>query len=423
MDGSVRFHLAYARWDAGVWVMCGLALTFRTLALAIPLAVAGARPGQAQAQDWRHAAFPESARPSAVLRPGAAHKQASEPADTQQPLFGALAGLFFFPNTKQSICVNSQLFDVEEYPGDANFKRADMNDWARSTVRIRVTHASLASKILEPLGARLHATSFSMGGFTGLAGKDEGICTGTLIAGNIVLTAGHCVAKDYWTTKENLEYPYFTIGDRKRTLTEAEFARLLVVDFNDQADLSPIVSTDNIAPAPRRPLLPFTVRGLTHLDYDADGDLDFAILHIAGAPDQIGAYALGAGKIRTTAMEAGEPVAVIQHPFGGYKKVATGVAEPETQRILHSASTATGSSGAALLDKQGRLVGIQLEGQCQLDDNANLALPMKRMRAALYAALNGREPAVASRRTRAPHFAAHRLHRVPAPRRTATAAQ
>jgi hypothetical protein len=290
-------------------------------------------------------------------------------------------------------------------------------------VRIRVTHAGLASKILAPLAARLHATSFSMGGFTGLAGKDEGICTGTLIAGNIVLTAGHCIAKDYWANRENLEYPYFTIGNRKRELTEAEFATLLVVDFNDQADLSPIVSTDNIAPAPRRPLLPFTVRGLTHLDYDADGDLDFAILHIAGAPEQIGAYALGADKIRRTAVETGEPVAVIQHPFGGYKKVATGQVSPEPLRILHSASTATGSSGAALLDKQGRLVGIQLEGQCQTDESANLALPMKRMRAALYAALNGREPAVASRRTRARHIAAHRLQRVTPPRRATASAQ
>jgi hypothetical protein len=403
--------------------MCGLALTFRTLALAIPLAVAEARPGQAQAQDWRHAAFPESARPSAVLPPGAAYKQASEPADTQQPLFGALAGLFFFPNTKQSICVNSQLFDVEEYPGDANFRRADVADWARSTVRIRVTHASLAGKILGPLAARLHATSFSMGGFTGLAGKDEGICTGTLIAGNIILTAGHCIAKDYWVNRENLEYPYFTIGDRKRELTEAEFATLLVVDFNDQADLSPVVSIDNIAPAPRRPLLSFTVRSLTNLSYDADGDLDFAILHVAGAPEQIGGFALGAGKIRTSVVETGEPVAVIQHPFGGYKKVATGLVTPETQRILHTASTATGSSGAALLDKQGRLVGIQLEGQCQTEENANLALPMRRMRAALYAALNGREPAVASRRGHAPRVAAHKLQRLPPPRRATAMAQ
>ena len=69
------------------------------------------------------------------------------------------------------------------------------------------------------------------------------------------------------------------------------------------------------------------------------------------------------------------------------------------------------------------MFGIQLEGQCQMDESANLALPMERMRAALYAALNGREPAVASRRTRAPHVAAHRLHRVPVPRRTAAAAQ
>lgn len=321
-----------------------------------------------------------------------AQRSRRKEATTPEPanLFTMIGSILGAPvaGIKESACVNSTLYHVEGFPGDGSFKSADARRLAKSTVRLRVTHARLAEELMEKKRTDLRATSFHMGGFSPIAGMDEGICTGTLVAGNIVLTAGHCVSVHYWSERA-VEFPYFQIGNMKRYLSEHDFAKLLVVDFNYQMDLSAVASADSLSPAPARAALRFTVRELLSSAMESNGGLDYAILRIAGAPAQIAEYALGAEKLRYARLDRSVAVAVIQHPLGYHKKIASGAAVSSNGTLQHTASTAAGSSGAGVLDSRGNLVGLHSEGGCDQGTN-NLAVPLSRIKGPLSSALMGR---------------------------------
>ena len=243
---------------------------------------------------------------------------------TSSPLLATFWGLLLLA-PRNRWCLNSTLFHVEGFPGDGVFKGADARRLAKSTVRIRITHTRLAEELMERKRRDLRATTFHMGGFSPIAGMDEGICTGTLIAGNVVLTAGHCVSAHYWSVEKGVEFPYFQIGDARSYITERDFAKLLVVDFNYQIHLSPVASIDNLSPAPVRAALRFTVRELVSSAAESNGGLDYAILRIAGAPAQIVDYALGADKLKLYTFWPGRchrrhsaPVRISQKNCGGH---------------------------------------------------------------------------------------------------------
>jgi len=145
----------------------------------------------------------------------------------------------------------------------------------------------------------------------------DGNCTGTLIAaaaGPVVLTAGHCVGQ----------------GDQA------------LVAFNVEAD--------------------------------ADGDPLFTsgtVFERADAPD----YAL----IRLDHLPTSTPtplttqssprLAIIQHPRGGPKVIAEGAffAECGGPFAYTDLDTLVGSSGAGVLNAQGLLYGVHVDGDCDLD--------------------------------------------------------
>ncbi len=343
-------------------------------------------------------------------RPTLSHKvkQATAAPKPTLNILEAIADAFsaFSFSNKQSICANSSLENIESYSAEGGVVRSDVMRWQKATLRLRFTHRKRAEEIFaEKIAPKYRAAkNFSFGGFSSLAGDDKGICTATLIGGNIVLSAGHCVSKKYWAD-EKMEFPSFETRGVRRDLTSQEFSKLLVVDFDRQLNTAPVAS-NSLAAYGERPY--FTQEVVAMLapkrependrDHAILDDLDYAIFRIKGRPDQIGSYALGADKVFYGGIRKGAKAVVIQHPDGLYKKVSTGVADvtgPAVRtnylRLSHFASTDGGSSGAAVLDGRGRLVALHVEGACNpFDSKSNDALPLVRIKKELNAALAGK---------------------------------
>ena len=147
-----------------------------------------------------------------------------------------------------------------------------------------------------------------------------GICTGTLIAaaaGPVVLTAGHC----------------FALGDR------------MIVAFNVEADPDgdPLATGGTV--------------------FELSSDPDYALIRL----DQLPIVAPTALTTR-----ASDLVAVIQHPRGGPKVIAEGDLLGECQdMVFYDVDTLGGSSGAGVLNRQGYLLGVHIEGDCASDGSGS----------------------------------------------------
>ncbi len=152
------------------------AALFWPLATAVVLGVAGCASVDAAAPAM-------TAKSSKIKQAASDTPVAGGSASIIDGVFGGLA----YAN-KESVCANSSLFDVEEFPGSGKFRAGDIARLQKSTVRLRFTHKHLAEAIFKDrIQSRYpDATNFSLGGFTSFAGKDEGLCSGTLIGGNIV---------------------------------------------------------------------------------------------------------------------------------------------------------------------------------------------------------------------------------------------
>lgn len=147
----------------------------------------------------------------------------------------------------------------------------------------------------------------------------DGRCTGTLIeagAGPVVITAGHCVA----------------LGDRP----------LLVFNFEDNPDGDPLITEGTVIEQSNEP--------------------DYALIQLDTLP-AVTPVAL------TT--QASEQLAVIQHPRGYPKVIAEGRFLAACNRLVYytDLDTLVGSSGAAVLNRQGHLLAIHTDGDCDEDGN------------------------------------------------------
>lgn len=145
----------------------------------------------------------------------------------------------------------------------------------------------------------------------------NGDCTGTLIeatVGPIVLTAGHCV------------------GLGNQTL----------LAFNVEAD-----------PDGDRLVTNGTV-------IEQSLDPDYALIRL----DQLPAITPTLLTSQSTDL-----LAVIQHPRGGPKAIAEGQLLGECQGVINytDLDTLVGSSGAGVLNRQGFLVGVHTDGDCDTD--------------------------------------------------------
>jgi hypothetical protein len=145
----------------------------------------------------------------------------------------------------------------------------------------------------------------------------DGRCTGTLIeasAGPVVVTAGHCVG----------------LGDRP----------LLVFNFEDNPDGDPLVTEGTVIEQALEP--------------------DYALIKLDVLP------AVPPVLLTT---QASEQLAIIQHPRGRPKVIAEGsFLDSCNQRVFYvDLDTLAGSSGAGVLNRQGHLLGIHADGDCDED--------------------------------------------------------
>jgi hypothetical protein len=144
-----------------------------------------------------------------------------------------------------------------------------------------------------------------------------GSCTGTLIeasAGPVVMTAGHCVG----------------LGDRV----------LLVFNFEDEPDGERLVTEGTVIEQAFEP--------------------DYALIELDVLPEVT--------PVLLTA-QASEQLAIIQHPRGRPKVIAEGRFLDSCNQLVYYADldTLVGSSGAGVLNRQGHLLGVHTDGDC--DEN------------------------------------------------------
>ncbi|MFL5349378.1 MAG: trypsin-like serine peptidase [Hyalangium sp.] len=142
----------------------------------------------------------------------------------------------------------------------------------------------------------------------------DGRCTGTLIAasaGPVVVTAGHCVG----------------LGDRS----------LLVFNFEDNPDGDPLVTEGSVI--------------------EQSLDPDYALIQLDELP--------AATPVLLTT-QATERLAIIQHPRGHPKVIAEGNFLASCHQLVYytDLDTLVGSSGAGVLNRQGYLLGIHTDGDC-----------------------------------------------------------
>jgi hypothetical protein len=142
----------------------------------------------------------------------------------------------------------------------------------------------------------------------------DGRCTGTLIeagAGPVVLTAGHCVA----------------LGDRV----------LLVFNLEDNPDGDRLQTEGSVIEQSSEP--------------------DYALIQLNALPAVTPALLTS---------QRSERLAIIQHPRGRRKVIAEGrFLDSCNQRLYYvDLDTLVGSSGAGVLNRQGHLLGVHTDGDC-----------------------------------------------------------
>ena len=169
-------------------------------------------------------------------------------------------------------------------------------------------------------------------------------CSGTLIADDLFLTAGHCFSQ----TPSGWRVPRTNGADSP--ISRAEIASHMHVSFNYQFDSMGIARAE----------IPVSVVGLVE---DQLGGLDFAIVQLAENPGT------PFGRARVAAADApqGSTVCIIGHPRGLHKKIEAGLASQfQGPNVYYNdIDTDGGSSGAGILSSPaGVIVGIHTNGGC-----------------------------------------------------------
>ena len=187
-----------------------------------------------------------------------------------------------------------------------------------------------------------------------------GFCTGTLIAPNLVVTAGHCFADPSFTPFSGLDLAQMCAQ------TTVEF------DGGAQHDCLEIVDQHFIG-------------------FPNSGFLDLAVLRVDGNPGYD--HGMREYNIGFDFDTPGAELTVVHHEGGlAPKRVSTTTSYDEVSVqgnafVKHRASTEGGSSGAAILDEDGHIVAIHSGtvdtfGTCDAD---NLGYPVSRYREEAYA--------------------------------------
>jgi len=230
----------------------------------------------------------------------------------------------------ESVCGRtSKLQNVETYDGSFGLPTAFVNRH-RLAVGLLRWRSDLADRYFEQHGNV----------------QGVGWCSGTLIADDLFLTAGHCLDPE---DSSRWQLPREKDG---LPLRPAELAREFIVQFRFEANDLPPEALSYVNDV-----------GVVRLEEHRNQGVDYAILRLsAGA-------GVNNGVTRVSAIDSrpGLPIAILQHPGGDLMKVGSGsVARLLGPKITYATiDTLGGSSGSGILDAVGgKLVGIHTNGGC-----------------------------------------------------------
>ncbi len=275
-------------------------------------------------------------------------------------IFGSIFGNSI-TGSAESACFGSKLKDIDEYKGTPSFPRLEVASLQRATVRITFQTSDAIEAIAKTEFKRKRYDLRDLP-----YNAEAAFCTGTMIARNLVLTAGHCVHSEYFE-KEAEGKPRMprVYGRKVPELTDNELGKFIRVQFNEQAAYA-LADADAAAIAAPMDKFSAGVIEVVSSDYKPP-NIDYAILKLdpKDLPEQV--YSIGLANMMIDDVPRRDtPLAIIQHPNGGKKRIATGnVLANKGPRIFYAnLSTEPGSSGAGILSRGGKLVGIHTRGYC-----------------------------------------------------------
>jgi V8-like Glu-specific endopeptidase len=184
-------------------------------------------------------------------------------------------------------------------------------------------------------------------------------CSGTLIANDLFLTAGHCVEAN--TVGQAVAFNFERAANGATLLQQAHFRITQVVE-------------DDVA------------------------GLDYAIVRLEGDPGAT----FGVAPVAGADAAPGATIAIIGHPQGQPKQVEAGSVARVAGNFLSygNVDTLGGNSGSGILDAQGRVVGVHTLGGCSAAGGANSGVRISRIIAASNVLQLTAAPAPARRRPR-----------------------
>lgn len=205
-------------------------------------------------------------------------------------------------------------------------------------------------------------------------------CSGTLIASNLFLTASHCFqpqddAQGWQTPRHRSRGP----DNAVRLLPAQELAPLMLLNFRYQVDGNDPgrrVRSPDVYPIVR--LVEYGFDHPTH-------SLDYAIAEVGRGSDGAlpnARYAITTFDASDSALDGASLLTIIQHPHGMPKKVMAGPkAGLDGEIVLYKdLDTLGGSSGSGVLNGDGRVIAVHIEGGCTEFGGANRGVTLKAVR-------------------------------------------
>ena len=246
---------------------------------------------------------------------------------------------------KESVCgSNIDWFEAEEFKGSKPVSRSTLLQAGRRTVRLVLKPAEVMRKMILKMFPGTKPEDVELGKYQQYA--SEGFCTGTLLNRSTVITAAHCF-------ESGVTRPSIFQNDEQVQLRPDQLATL----FEVQTGYQFIGGTRKRQQGSRS-----AVQRLREYGPDRSNALDYAIISIAPF-ESVGHPML----INSHKLPQDSAVAIVHHPLGLPKKDSVGMLDSYSGTSLYysKADTEEASSGAGILDQNGKLIGIHTEGGCE----------------------------------------------------------